>query len=141
LIALAAGCLVLSASPAARLEAFGPWSVDSRHPVMQEPASAAQPVPARLSSNPFSLAFEVWRDLITRIDGTRCAHRPSCSAFAHQAISRHRLIPGMWMAINRLIRGARSSALRILPRSGNRFLDRLEDNTFWKSGYLPMSGR
>jgi putative component of membrane protein insertase Oxa1/YidC/SpoIIIJ protein YidD len=108
---------------------------------VQEPAAPAHANSTRLSSSFFSFAFEVWRGLITRIDGPRCAHRPSCSAFAHQAISRHKLIPGLWMAMNRLIRGARSSAIRMLARRANRFLDRLEDNAFWKSGYLPMSGR
>lgn len=99
----------------------------------------------RLSASPFGLAFQLWSELLTRIDGPRCAHRPSCGHFARQALVRQGPLLGTWMALNRLMRGASSSILRTLPRviapGGVFFLDELADYRFWEPGYLPMSGR
>ncbi|MBN2498549.1 MAG: membrane protein insertion efficiency factor YidD [Deltaproteobacteria bacterium] len=114
---LGAALATLLAGTAAA-EPFGPWSADPRHPVTAE---AARPEPESLtasriaSCSPFGLAFRLWSRLLTRIDGPRCAHRPSCAQYAHQAMARHGLPKGAWLALDRLMRGARSSALRALP--------------------------
>jgi hypothetical protein len=89
--------------------------------------------------------FRFWSDGLSRADGDRCAHEPSCSAFARKAMLRHPFPLSGWMALARLWRGARSSALRDLPLvlvdGALRLLDRLEDSEFWTQGYLPLSGR
>jgi len=110
-----------------------PWSGDPEHPVFEEPAAGkSQRV---LTSNPFYFAFRVWAELLTKMDGRRCAHRPSCSRFAHEAIRRHGIPVGVWMALSRLMRGAESSSIRglvpIAAPGGVYLIDRIEDYTFW----------
>ena len=110
-----------------------PWSGDPRHPVIERPAvKKHQRVE---TSNPFYFAFRVWAELLTRIDGRRCAHRPSCSRFAHRAIRRHGIPLGVWMALSRLMRGAQSSSIRrlvpVAAPGGVYLIDRIEDYTFW----------
>ena len=116
----------------AAADEFGPWSVDARHPTMEHSEAPARVHGAgRLTASPFSLAGLLWSRLLTRIDGQRCAHQPSCSAYAQQAMARHGLPKGAWLALNRLMRGAHSSVLRRLPvvrgSEGIFFLDPLPD--------------
>lgn len=152
LVVLLAWPAALSANPPK--DAFGPWSTDPRHPAMDPAPKADQPAPAarrpvrRLhlpTGSPFGLAFGFWQAVLTRIDGPRCSHRPTCSAFGHQALARHGLPLGFWIALERLMRGARSSAIRMLPAASVPgqvfFIDRLEDYTFWLEDYSPWSGR
>jgi putative component of membrane protein insertase Oxa1/YidC/SpoIIIJ protein YidD len=110
-----------------------PWSGDPEHPVF-ETAEVRKPQRV-LTSNPFYFAFRVWAELLTKIDGRRCAHRPSCSRFAYQAIRRHKIPLGIWMALSRLMRGAESSAIRglvpVAGAGGVYLIDRIEDYTFW----------
>lgn len=142
---LIAAAVSVALTTAAAAGDFGPWSVDPRHPVVAgaNPGPAAgRPLP---TASPFILAFRVWSELLTRLDGPRCAHRPSCGVYARRALATHGLPLGMWMALGRLMRGAYSSALRVLPRittpAGVFFRDTLDDSRFWRPGYLPMSGR
>ena len=100
----------------ARAQEFGPWSVDLRHPSMAKPAARLRPLAPAASAQAFGQWLKLWTKLLTRIDGPRCLHRPSCSAYAGQAVARHGLVLGWWMSLNRILRGARSSALRMLPR-------------------------
>ena len=97
------------------------------------------------AGSPFGLAFGFWQAVLTRIDGPRCAHRPTCSAFGHQALARHGLPLGFWITLERLMRGASSSAIRMLPAASVPgqvfFIDRLDDYTFWRDDYSPWSGR
>lgn len=110
-----------------------PWSGDPQHPVFE--TSRAQAPRQDLSANPFHFAFRVWSELLTKIDGRRCAHRPSCSQFAHESIRRHGIPLGVWMALSRLMRGAQSSSIRQLTpvamAGGVYLIDRIEDYTFW----------
>jgi putative membrane protein insertion efficiency factor len=36
--------------------------------------------------------------------GNACRHQPTCSEYAYEAIARHGLLPGSWLALNRVIR-------------------------------------
>ena len=144
-------CVVVLLAPGVWATEFGPWSSDARHPAFAK-ATAGGPTfvnstaggptfvnsteggPVRRSlgeggANPFTFSFRVWSELLTRIDGPRCAHRPSCSVYAYQALKRYGLPLGVWMALNRLMRGAQSSVLRTLPvvmgPGGIRYLDPL----------------
>ena len=144
---------VLKAGPAP--SEFGPWSVDARHPAMAPVPPVDRTEPARRpvvanrprvpAGSPFGLAFGFWQAALTRIDGPRCAHRPTCSAFGHQAVARHGLPLGFWITLARLTRAARSSAIRMLPVASVPgqvfFVDRLSDYTFWRDDYSPWSGR
>jgi hypothetical protein len=136
--------LLLCAGRAIAAEPFGPWSVEPTSPVFPAPQAVPRPaeIPGR-SASPFGLAFWLWSAALTRVDGPRCAHRPSCAAYAERALAGHGPVPGGWMAIARLLRGARSSALRPLALAwfpdGMYFVDPLEDSELWD--YRPMSGR
>jgi hypothetical protein len=96
---------------------FGPWSLDPRHPVTLDVSSPKRGslTAGSQQANPLELAFRFYASWITPIDGKRCSHRPSCGEYARQAIQRHGLILGTWMALGRVMRGARSSVLRVLP--------------------------
>ena len=110
-----------------------PWSGDPQHPVFEEPQN--RKTQRVLTANPFYFAFRVWAEVLTKIDGRRCAHRPSCSRFAHLAIRRHGIPVGVWMALSRLMRGAQSSSIRrlvpVAGAGGVYLIDRIEDYTFW----------
>jgi hypothetical protein len=123
---IAATVLTLSAAPLP----FG----SARHPVTREVARAA-PVRREAPAGDFlHVAYLFYRTVVTPIDGPRCAHLPSCSAYAREAISRHGVV-GLWLAYDRLLRGTQSSSARQLPVTlqGGRivFVDPLEESTFW----------
>ncbi|WP_232293230.1 membrane protein insertion efficiency factor YidD [Stigmatella aurantiaca] len=108
---------------------------DARHPVTHE-VSRVQPSrrEAPGDSQFLGVAYRFYQTVVTPMDGPRCAHRPTCSAYARQAIARHGLV-GLWLAYDRLLRDARSSQVRALPvvLEHGRFvyLDPLEESTFW----------
>lgn len=88
----------------------------------------------RLSSNPLYLAALFYRNFLTKVDGPRCAHFPTCSHFANQAVARN----GVWgilMGLERIIRTGRSSVVRWLPEIGEgykrRFFDPIENYEIW----------
>lgn len=89
-----------------------------------------------LSSNPLWLAALTYQNLLTRLDGPRCQHLPTCSRFASQAVARHGAV-GILMGLDRLIRPTESSALRHLPEvegwGGVRGFDPVENYEFWKT--------
>lgn len=101
-------------------------------------AAVASPniVGASLSSNPLYLAALVYQHGITRLDGPRCGHLPTCSRFASQAVARHGAV-GLLMGLDRLIQPNESSAIRKLPEVEGfgpvRGFDPVENYEFWKS--------
>ncbi len=66
-------------------------------------------------SGMMELAFSIYRDHITKVDGPRCEHRPTCSRYAIEAMRRHGFVVGSLMGVDRLLRTGRSSSLRSLP--------------------------
>jgi hypothetical protein len=123
----AASALHLSAAPSP----FG----NARHPVTHE-VSSAGPVRREPPTGDFlGVAYGFYRNVVTQIDGPRCSHRPTCSAYAREAVNRHGLV-GLWLAYDRLLRGTHSSAVRQLPVTLQHgrivFLDPLEGSTFWQ---------
>ncbi len=162
--ALAAACFFLFVQVSegqARTMDFGPWSATYRHPVIStipqhDTATADHHEPAhtvekktghgisRQGSSFFVVFFKLWSGVLTRIDGPRCSHKPTCSAFTRKALAVHGLVLGFWISLSRLTRGAGSSALRTLPlgTSPGRvfYLDDLHDYEFWRKHYLPWSG-
>ncbi|MDC0711402.1 membrane protein insertion efficiency factor YidD [Stigmatella sp. ncwal1] len=114
---------------------------DARHPVTREVArvhSASAPrgasMGATTDSHFLGVAYRFYQTVVTPMDGPRCSHRPTCSAYARQAIARHGLV-GLWLTYDRLLRDARSSQVRPLPVALEHgrlvYLDPLEESTFW----------
>ena len=113
----------------------GPFG-DARHPVTREVKSASTPrapSPA-LSSHFLGTAQGFYREVLSPLDGPRCAHRPTCSRYARQALEQHGWL-GIWLTYDRLLRDARSSAVQGLPvriEDGRLvYLDPLTESTFW----------
>lgn len=107
---------------------------NARHPVTREVVRAA-PVRSEVPTGDFlQVAYLFYRTVVTPIDGPRCAHWPTCSVYAREALNRHGVV-GLWLAYDRLLRGTQSSAARQLPvtlRAGRIvFVDPLEESTFW----------
>lgn len=63
----------------------------------------------------FEVGFRFYSRHLTRVDGPRCQHRPSCAAYSYQAVRKHGAFPGIFLGVDRLMRGNRSSVLRQLP--------------------------
>jgi putative component of membrane protein insertase Oxa1/YidC/SpoIIIJ protein YidD len=61
-----------------------------------------------LSSNPvklgFGFMFNVWRDVLSKLDGPKCPHYPTCSQFSRESIGRYGPAWGLVMTGNRLAR-------------------------------------
>lgn len=49
-------------------------------------------------------AYRFFRDRISPIDGDRCGFRPTCSTYAHRALSERGLLTGLMLTGDRLIR-------------------------------------
>lgn len=92
-------------------------------------------VGSSLSSNPLWLHALLYQNVITRFDGPRCQHLPTCSRFASQAVAKHGVL-GIVMGLDRLIQPSRSSALRQLPEveafGSMRTFDPVENYEFWR---------
>jgi hypothetical protein len=89
-----------------------------------------------LSSNPLWLPALAYQNVITRIDGPRCSHLPTCSRFASQAVARHGAL-GILMGLDRVIQPNESSAVRRLPEvegwGGVRVYDPVDNYEFWRT--------
>jgi putative component of membrane protein insertase Oxa1/YidC/SpoIIIJ protein YidD len=99
-------------------------------------APSPNAIGAGLSANPLYLAALIYQHGITRLDGPRCAHLPTCSRFASQAVSRHGAL-GILMGLDRLIQPNESSALRKHPEVEGygpvRGFDPVENYRVWES--------
>lgn len=131
-----AGCAAPSAAHRAQRQPqpFGPWSSSVQAPVVH---SSLHPGSAATREDGFvDFAFSIYSKYITRIDGARCEHRPTCSRYAVEAIKTHGYVLGTLFTIDRLVRGSRSSTLRQLPvykvEDGHHYFhDPLQENDFF----------
>lgn len=115
---------------------FGPFGSISS-PVTRDAIFHANQAPsADLDEMFLRLSYDFYVRVLTPIDGPTCAHRPTCARYGLLAIRRHGLL-GMWLAFDRVFRGAHSSAVRQLTLAGDGehtwYLDPLEESTFWFS--------
>ena len=60
------------------------------------------PVQARLLAIPVVALIQAYRYLISPMLGSRCRFHPSCSEYAVEALGRHGLAKGLWLAVRRL---------------------------------------
>lgn len=89
-----------------------------------------------LSGNPLFLISLVYSNFLTRMDGPRCQHLPTCSRFASQAVGRYGAL-GIPMGLDRMIQPPSSSVVRLLPElefgGVFRHYDPLENYEFWRA--------
>ncbi|MDF1565154.1 MAG: membrane protein insertion efficiency factor YidD [Deltaproteobacteria bacterium] len=141
LLVLAA--LAPAAAPAAPAASFGPFGTAAA-PVTREarPERAGGRAPAPDRSHFLHLGYRFYQGVVSPIDGPRCAHRPTCSRFAYQAVRKKGFLLGLLLSVDRLWNDGRSSVLRQLPRlataAGPRFWDPVEQQTFWLEGRLGL---
>jgi|GEM_PF-462481 putative membrane protein insertion efficiency factor len=113
-------------------------TIEHRDPPSWEKITQTEPGPRARSmqSNIIEFAFSIYTNHITKIDGARCEHRPTCSRYAVDAVRKHGFVVGSWLTIDRLMRGSQSSSLRTLPiykfENGRPyFRDPVEENDFF----------
>lgn len=103
-------------------------------PDLPETATVSPNAAPGLSSNPLYLAALFYANFLTRTDGPRCQHLPTCSRFASQAVGRYGVL-GIPMGLDRVIQPPQSSALRSLPDvpygDSVRHWDPVENYIFW----------
>jgi hypothetical protein len=103
-------------------------------PDLPETATVSPNAAPGLSSNPLYLAALFYANFLTRTDGPRCQHLPTCSRFASQAVGRYGVL-GIPMGLDRVIQPPQSSALRSLPDvpygESVRHWDPVENYIFW----------
>jgi hypothetical protein len=130
---LAVAVLTLAVSLPARGEG-GPFGSPG-HPVTADAAAPAAPRDAApRDARPAPFPVQAYRRL-AGFQGPRCPHRPSCSAYAAEAVHRHGTLLGGLLGVARLLRGTRSSALRPLDRAPDGgLLDPLDDTAFFLDG-------
>lgn len=132
--------VVLLVPALAGAEEFEPWSTPAAPSVPSRLAGGPVPMklperPSALAASSFYVPFKFYQQVLSPIDGPRCAHRPTCSLYALQAVRKHPLL-GAFLAIDRLWRGPESSSIRTLPllldANGDlHFADPLEGSDFW----------
>ena len=116
---------------------FGPWSTSDRAPVVASaPHAGSAPIARAANDGLIDFVFSGYARYLTKVDGPRCEHRPTCSRYAYLAVKRHGYVVGSLLAIDRLLRSNRSSALRSLEiykiEAGTRYyFDPVGNNDFF----------
>lgn len=118
---------------------FGPFAGPGA-PVTQDARPERTHIERHLPSSHFLyLGYRFYQGFVSPMDGPRCAHYPTCSRYAMEAVRRRGTLLGMLLTLDRLLLGPRSSRLRTLPilrRPGDRprFYHPLEAETWWLDG-------
>lgn len=120
---------------------FGPWSTSDDAPTVASArhggaTSASATAPSGPNDGFVDFVYQGYARYLTKVDGPRCEHRPTCSHYALLAVKRHGYVVGSMLTIDRLLRGSRSSALRSLDiykvEDGVRYYyDPVENNDFF----------
>ena len=58
----------------------------------------------RLSILPFTLLIQFYRTCISPLTPPSCRYTPTCSQYALEALRRHGLLRGGWLAMRRILR-------------------------------------
>lgn len=115
---------------------FGPFPTDAAPAVESTTHDATLTRHNQPHDGLIDFVFSGYARFLTKVDGPRCEHRPTCSHYAFLAIKQQGYLLGSLLTIDRLLRGSRSSVLRSLPlykvEDGVRYYyDPVENNTFW----------
>jgi len=88
-------------------------------------------VPAAVT--PGALPIQVWHHMVDGLDGRACPSYPVCSIYAEEAVDRHGMLLGSWMALDRLIHegGDLKNGQWVVIDDERRLYDPLERNTRW----------
>jgi hypothetical protein len=104
------------------------------HEILGNPNARAR----GLSANPLYLAAIFYRSFLTHVDGARCAHYPTCSRLANQAVAREGAL-GFLIGLDRLIQDDNSSVLRKLPLFDHfgtpRIFDPVTNYLWWRKDF------
>lgn len=138
---------VLDGEVAAHARSSEPFSSSSKRPAIAsltpaspwgEPAAEARRsrVESAGSSSIIELGFRFYSNHLTKVDGAKCEHRPTCSRYALEAVRKHGAVVGSWLTIDRLLRSNASSSLRSLPilkyhEGRPYFADPVDENDFF----------
>lgn len=117
---------------------FGPWSVNDSAPrvASQQHRGSGHSGVGGPNDGLIDFVFDAYSGHLTRIDGPRCEHRPTCSRYAFLAVKKHGYLVGTFLTVDRLLRGNRSSVLRQLDiykvEEGTRYYyDPVDNNDFF----------
>ena len=104
----AIGLLAAAAvAPAPSRASEPPWGERVGAAVASPGTAAVAAAPRIGPSNPLGAAFlgGLWfyRNVVSRVDGTRCGMYPTCSAYATQAVRAHGVVIGGFLAADRLL--------------------------------------
>ncbi|HND94595.1 MAG: putative membrane protein insertion efficiency factor [Bacteroidetes bacterium ADurb.BinA245] len=58
----------------------------------------------RILSLPFIFLIKIYQWVISPLMGPTCRYTPTCSHYAAEALKKHGVIKGMWLAIRRISR-------------------------------------
>lgn len=56
----------------------------------------------KILSWPFLLLIRFYQYVISPMIGPKCRYTPTCSAYAHEAITKYGPLKGLWLAIKRI---------------------------------------
>ncbi|MFQ5345721.1 MAG: membrane protein insertion efficiency factor YidD [Mariprofundus sp.] len=84
-------------------------------------------------AGPENLVMHFYRHVIGQMDGRSCPSWPVCSLYASNAVERHGLLVGSWLAMDRIIHehDDLQTGQWLVVQGENRLYDPLERNDFW----------
>jgi len=103
------------------------------------PLMAAAPAPDDATLNPLDQAVGFFQTYVSPIDGPRCQMDPTCSAYARQALRKHGMWMGLFIAVDRLLREIDPLERHqpILKSGVLRYADPLSANDVWLNPVEP----
>lgn len=118
-----------------------PWSISEENPIIQD----RDPSPVGLGMTDYKFDFEMtnyrfdhgyffYQKVLSPADGARCKMYPTCTDYGYQAIKKHGLFLGGWMATDRLMRdnGFSDHYYPLIEKFGRpRLFDPIIANDFW----------
>lgn len=82
---------------------------------------------------PAQLPIHFYRNVVGELDGRTCPSYPVCSHYAGQALARHGMFLGSWLAMDRLIHEGdeMKTGIWLMVEGEQRLYDPLNRNDFW----------
>lgn len=110
-----------------------PWSISDKSPVILEKSKA---IVSETSfwDNRFDYGYYFYQKVISPADGARCEFYPTCTDYGYQAIQKHGLFLGGWMATDRFMRDhghPLEQYEQITKFEKRRYYDPLKHHDFW----------